>query len=122
MIHSTRSGATLLLGVLLAAAQSCGASGPWGQTPQPTGGLPQRFTVDPAQAPAPRARGCAVHLVDDRDGTRLELIRSTAVPPTPAGDVAIGDYRIEPQGRYGLGPTELIRLECPSGHPLGAVH
>jgi hypothetical protein len=79
-------------------------------------GLPGQFVADTAavgQGPV----GCRAHLVDPRDGTRLTLIRSTSRGP----DVYWGDYAVTPPARYGIGAGRLLRIECTTGHPLGAV-
>ena len=59
---------------------------------------------------APRP-GCATPMVDPRDRTQIRLIRSVA----PRGDYTV------PEGRYGVGPEELLRLDCTTGAPLGVV-
>jgi hypothetical protein len=83
---------------------------------------------------------CTVRLRDPRDSTtRLRLVRSQQVggdltPNTsrsPTRDVVPnlppthrdfrGDYAVEPPGRYGVGPGELLRLDCVSGRALGIV-
>jgi len=33
----------------------------------------------------------------------------------------IGDYAVEPPGRYGLDPQTLVRMDCAIGRPLGGV-
>jgi hypothetical protein len=65
-----------------------------------------------------------VHLIDPVAGTSLTLIRSTALHPSAAGvlTTAIGDYEVKPPGRYGLADKEFLRVECPSGRPVGAVN
>ena len=50
-------------------------------------------------------------LLDPRDGTRLELIRSAQ---------AQGDYKV-PEGKYGVGNDELLRIDSTTGRPLGIV-
>lgn len=108
---------------LLFLAGACGGNAVvWQQRPSPVQNLPARFNLDPDHPPAPGSKGCAAYLLDERDQTHLLLARSVAVPPTPERDVAVGDYRVVPSGRYGLGPTELLRVQCPSGRPQGAVH
>ncbi|MEO8029239.1 MAG: hypothetical protein ABI765_00250 [Gemmatimonadota bacterium] len=111
-------GFSLALGLVIA---GCGATAVWQQNPNPAQNLPNRFSIDPDRPPATGSKGCPVRLLDERDGTRLVLIRSVAVPPLSGGDMALGDYRIEPEGHYGLGPQELLRVQCPSRRPQGAV-
>ena len=123
MSRWTRAGGLSLCGVLLALGSSC-AGNSWDQAPRPVRDLPPEFQADAARAPAPGYRGCAVHLLDSLSGATLQLNRSTSVHPNAAGvgATAIGDYQVTPLGRYGLRANEYLRLECPSGRPLGAVH
>jgi hypothetical protein len=107
---------------LVLLASSCGGTGVWQQRPSPAQNLPKHFSIDPDRAPPAGSKGCPVHLIDERDNTRLVLVRSVATPPTGDGDVAVGDYRTEPQGNYGMAPGELLRIQCPSGRPQGAVN
>ncbi len=113
-----RRGISLTLGLLMT---GCGGTAVWQQHPNPAQNLPNRFSIDPDRPPATGSKGCPVRLLDERDGTHLILIRSVAVPPLSDGDLALGDYRIEPEGHYGLGPQELLRVQCPSRRPQGAV-
>jgi hypothetical protein len=112
--------------------------------------LPTLFLADTTASPRALSdvRACTVRLVDPRDGTRLTLVRSQevgannpagttpvaggqsgqsarpAATQPPAGREFRGDYRIEGGsggGRYGVGPGELLRLDCVSGRPLGIV-
>ena len=64
----------------------------------------------------PRESGaCRNPMVDPRDGTRLTLVQSQR-----GGSGQVGDYRV-PEGRYGVGTRELLRLDCGSGRPVGVV-
>jgi hypothetical protein len=110
-----------LLSVLLVGGGGCGASQAWDQTPVPVSGVPESFALDPARAPAPTDSGCAVHLQDQKAGAKLELVRSATIP-SGNGVTTLGDYRLEPPGSYGMAPSQLLRVECPSRRPLGAVH
>ncbi len=121
MTRASSPGLGVLLAVLLAGAQGCGATQAWNQTPAPVQGAPAQFALDSARAPAPGDLGCAVYIRDPGTGVHLELVRSTGVPG-PAGVTAVGDYRAEPAGSYGLAPSQLLRVECPTRRPLGAVH
>lgn len=56
-------------------------------------------------------RACNNPMLDPRDQTRLTLVRSAG---------GQGDYEV-PQGRYGVGSGELLRLECGSGRVIGVV-
>jgi len=111
-----------LLLLLLLPVGACGGTGVWQQRPSPAQNLPRNFSIDPDRAPPAGSKGCPVNMLDERDNTHLVLTRSVAIPPSGDGDVAIGDYRLEPEGNYGLAPGELLRIQCPSGRPLGAVH
>jgi hypothetical protein len=63
----------------------------------------------------PAVQECRTVMIDPRDNTRLRLIRSVQM----AGMVR-GDYEV-PDGRYGVGENELLRLDCESGQVLGIV-
>ena len=60
--------------------------------------------------PSP-GQGCRNPLVDPRDGTRIQLVRSSDNR---------GDYRV-PDDRYGVGVEELLRVECGTGIVVGIV-
>jgi len=55
--------------------------------------------------------GCRNPMVEPRDGTRLQLIRSAE---------GQGDYEAPP-GRYGVSERELLRLECDTGRVVGII-
>jgi hypothetical protein len=55
--------------------------------------------------------GCRSPMKDPRDGTVIVFLRSTTM---------VGDYHV-PSGRYGVGPDELLRIECNTGRVLGIV-
>ena len=55
--------------------------------------------------------GCRSPMKDPRDGTVITFLRSTTT---------IGDYHV-PSGRYGVGPDELLRIECNTGRVVGIV-
>ena len=106
----------------------------------PATGLPVAFTVVewPAAAagtapgttgttPGTRER-CAAVLRDPRDDTRLLLMRSQSTTgSSQRGDTmvttytATGDYAVSPAGRYGVAPTQWLRVECGSWRGLGIV-
>lgn len=74
-----------------------------------------RFEVtDPALRIPPAdtivGQGCRSQVVDPRDGTRLRMVR--------VGGDGLGDYDA-PEGRYGVGPKEVLRLDCNTGRVLG---
>ncbi|HWA17170.1 MAG TPA: hypothetical protein VG817_12095 [Gemmatimonadales bacterium] len=55
--------------------------------------------------------GCLSPLHDPRDGTKLILYRSYE---------GIGDYEV-PDGKYGVGRRELLRIDCNTGEVRGIV-
>ena len=74
---------------------------------------PEQFLVgshgsDETTEPAP-GEGCRNPMIDPRDATRLLLVRAQA---------GLGDYEV-PEGRYGVGKKELLRLECSTGRTTG---
>ncbi len=90
----------------------------WAATGRMLVDAPARFTIPDATglASAPTA-GCAPTLVDRRNGVSLTLVRSA-----PAGTaVPRGDYRASAPARYDIADGELLRVECPTGVPIGAV-
>ena len=110
--------AMLLVTVSGLALGGCAAPGTQGGRPRPLegAGAPERFEpVGPALRVAPAdtltGGGCLNPLIDPRSGDRLVLVRSTT---------GHGDYEVR-EGRYGVGPAELIRVECNTGRPLGVV-
>jgi len=104
----------------LLALVACGVSQPWDVTPRPARDLPEQFMIDTSTIPvtlAPEA-GCVTRLIDPRDGTRLTLVRSTRRTAKPE---FLGDYSVEPAGRYGIGANSLLRVDCMTGRGLGIV-
>ncbi|HET7039453.1 MAG TPA: hypothetical protein VFH97_06170 [Gemmatimonadales bacterium] len=114
----TRGRFAILLGLGLVTLGGCGVSRPWELVPQPVAGLPERF-VPPGPPSEPPPAGCRSRLLDPRGGAELFLIRSTTLRDAP-GQYR-GDYEVIPTGRYGIGADTLLRLECGTGRPLGAV-
>jgi hypothetical protein len=101
--------------LLVLATPGCGVhNDDWGAIPGPVPGLPDRFTPPPVPG-AESSTACLNPLTDPRDGTRLTLVRSRGVPPPP-----IGDYEVE-GGRYGVGPGELLRVNCATWEGVGRV-
>lgn len=56
--------------------------------------------------------GCRNPLIDPRNNARLYLVRSSTT--------GMGDYRV-PDGAYGVGKNELLRISCSSGKAIGIV-
>ena len=109
-----RSRSFLLLSLVVPLLSGCAASSfPADATARPVAGVPPLFQ-DPGEdvgRPAAGPEGCRSPLVDPRDGTRLKLVRSMG---------GRGDYEPE-ERRYGLSADELLRVDCASGRPVGAV-
>jgi hypothetical protein len=57
--------------------------------------------------------------MDPRDGTHLQLVWSDWV--RDHGSELLGDYRVDPSGRFGLGKDELLRLVCSTRTATGIV-
>jgi hypothetical protein len=55
--------------------------------------------------------GCRNPMVDPRDGAAVQLVRSSGTR---------ADYEV-PDGRYGVGRGELLRLACDTGRVIGVV-
>lgn len=100
----------------------------------PATGLPASFTPvewapPPAAAPGTaQPERCALVLRDERDGTRLQLMRSASTAGrSQRGDTTVttygatGDYAIAPTGRYGAKPGQWLRVECGTWRGLGLV-
>lgn len=77
--------------------------------------VPDHFLVgthgSDATAEPAAGEGCRNPMVDPRDGTRLTLVRSSANR---------GDYAV-PEGRYGVRPGDLLRLDCTTGRAVNVV-
>ncbi|HEX2800285.1 MAG TPA: hypothetical protein VHQ44_11525 [Thermoanaerobaculia bacterium] len=83
--------------------------------------LPDHFMVAVtgiAQAEEPKAgEGCRNPMVDPRNGTPLNLMRSKN---------GVGDYQVlgkeyELDSSYGVDPRHLLRIDCATGKALGIV-
>lgn len=114
---STSCKSILSTALLLAALLTgCATSNLGENTPlRPVQNAPDRFLVGSfggtsLEEPTP-GTGCRNPMVDPRDGTELQLVRSSE---------ELGDYEVS-QGRYGVGAGELIRLDCGTGDALGIV-
>lgn len=105
----------LVLGWLVVSAIGCATGGSSGsgsgdRAPSET---PDQFQVLDGGTPRPAraGEGCRNPMVDPRDQTRLELIRS---------DKGFGDYKVPP-GRYGVRAGFLLRLDCANGAAVAIV-
>jgi len=109
---------SILLAVLLLVATGCATTGPSGTTSaeRSANDTPRQFAVASSTSVTGMSddlpsEGCANPLIDPRDGTELRLKRSI---------MGKGDYDV-PDGKYGVGPNELLRVDCSSGQPLKIV-
>ncbi|HEX2167618.1 MAG TPA: hypothetical protein VHG09_10345 [Longimicrobiales bacterium] len=102
-------------GVALFAA-ACAVSSTFPTNPpilRPADDPPAQFLT--AEGAAGVENACRNPLIDPRDQTRLRLVRSGSV-----GGSHHGDYDV-PDGRYGTGPNELLRIDCGTGRAVGIV-
>lgn len=90
----------------------------WYLRPSHLDGLPERVVPDTAGGASldydPGT--CQKVFVDPRDGTRFLLQRDVMT-----GNGPLGDYAVEPPGRYGVSARMLVRMDCAIGRPLGGV-
>lgn len=73
--------------------------------------VPERFEA--ADGVIRTSNACVSPLSDPRDNTTIKLY-------TSFGDKEVGDYTV-PQGRYGVGEDELLRINCRTGEIIGIV-
>jgi len=114
--HSLRPapGAVLLL-VLAACGQS--NSGFPSPTPLRAGtDLPARFEPPPgfgrlSLTDTIPGNACLSPMHDPRNNTEIRMVRAAS---------GQADYKV-PDGRYGVGKHQLLRLDCNTGRPLGIV-
>jgi hypothetical protein len=117
LLSHRRSVALLLAALAPAWAFGCGASSPGDVgTIEPVPGAPPRFEPPPtwgrlSPGDTLPGSGCLSPMRDPRDGTEIRLIRS---------ERGVGVYRA-PAGVYGLTGTQLLRLNCNTGEPLGVA-
>lgn len=102
--------------VALAALAGCAVGGgTMSAVLRPAELTPPRFEPELAELRLPAdtiaGGGCRSPLHDPRDGTEIRFVRSAA---------GVGDYHV-PSGRYGVGPGELLRVECNTGRAIGIV-
>ncbi len=108
-IHLPRIAGFLSLAAL---AAGCASSGPSAAL-VPASDTPASFLAEEGGElrPARAGEGCRNPLVDPRTDLRLVLERSQA---------GHGDYSV-PEGRYGVGAGQLLRIECATGRAIGIV-
>lgn len=76
---------------------------------RPASDIPGQFTL---QSGALNSNAvCQGPLVDPRDKTLLQLVHA---------DRGEGNYQV-PDGKYGVGPGELLRVDCTTGRALGIL-
>lgn len=82
---------------------------------RPASNVPDHFLAgthgDTTTTEPMQGEGCRNPMVDPRTGTRVRLVRSKEDR---------GDYEV-PDGRYGVGEQDLLRLECGTGRVVGVV-
>lgn len=76
---------------------------------RPASDLPGQFTLQNGTVNSNAV--CQNPLVDPRDKTLLQLVQS---------DRGEGNYRV-PDGKYGVGAGELLRVDCTTGRALGIL-
>ena len=104
--------AILALGASAVLASCATASWPTSVDVSVLSNAPASFRAPGVQPGNATALGvCANPLEDPTDGTRITLVRSSG---------GFGDYAAQ-HGRYGLGPNQLLRVNCSNGQPVGAV-
>jgi hypothetical protein len=99
--------------LMLPACASSHANIPLDSAARSGAALPARFVFDASLVTdTTYLVGCRSPLMDPADGTRLVLVRS-------ARD-GRGDYEVPP-GHYGVGPNELLRINCRTDGIIGIV-
>ena len=117
-----RRGPTRLAVTLSLITIACGVGQPWDQAVRPASGLPDRFKPDSSFTQEAFSDSlCLVHVIDPRGDPRLLLVRSTLTDRSKTFPTALGDYKVQPPGGYGVDEHQLVRVECRTGHPLGIV-
>ena len=114
-----RTGKLLIVSAMLLLPGTAAAQGQnWYLRPTRIDSLPERVVPDTAAgAPLDYDPGtCQPLFIDPRNGTRFVLQRDFMT-----GNGPIGDYAIEPPGRYGVSAQTLVRMDCAIGRPLGGV-
>jgi hypothetical protein len=106
-------GTTILAAAAVSLAACASSTSSWAsREPRPAEDVPQFFATEDG---SPAVDSCRNPLVDPRDQTQIRLVRSVG-----GGGGHRGDYEV-PDGRYGVGENELLRIECSTGEPLGIV-
>ena len=115
----TTGGSRFVLAISLGLVSACGASSSSG-FPSAT---PVRATDVPVQFEPPSGFGrlsptdtisggaCLSPMRDPRSGVEIKMVRAAN---------GQADYKV-PDGHYGVGQHQLLRLDCNTGRPLGIV-
>jgi hypothetical protein len=96
----------------------CGSTSHANLVPQPVAGIPAEF-IGPSGVTEPVGATCRSPLRSPNGEVVLTLMRSGREQARPS--IGWGDYAVAPGGSYGLQPDQLLRVECGSGRPTGAV-
>lgn len=101
--------------ILIAACASASSGGMDAPILRQATDTPVRFRLDPSVGEQTGdtipGTGCRSPLIDPRSGVRITMVRSTM----PYADYAV------PDGRYEVGPDELLRVHCRTGETAGVV-
>lgn len=108
-----RAHAIIGLAVLTAATGCSTVSETLKTTPnrveRPATDTPDQFTLKDGNLPVNAV--CQDPLLDPRDKTEMRLVLA---------DRGEGNYQV-PAGKYGVGPGELLRIDCTTGRALGIL-
>ena len=91
---------------------SCGSmksSGTFGSIVRPAENTPETF-LTPAGVSLD-GNSCKSPMIDARDGTKIIMV---------SAEDGAGNYSV-PEGKYGVGKGELLRLDCATGKVLGII-
>ena len=109
MIRKTTSVLGLML---LSFSVSCGTVGNVSEKPilRPATGISVAFEAPPGMSLGDGT--CKSPMIDPVDGTEVRMQRSFSG--------GMGEYSV-PEGRYGVGKGELLRINCNTGEVVGIV-
>ena len=91
---------------------SCGSmksSGTFGSIIRPAENAPETFS--PPAGVFLDGNSCKSPMIDTRDGTKIIMV---------SAEDGTGNYSV-PEGKYGVGKGEFLRLDCSTGKVLGIV-
>jgi hypothetical protein len=109
-----RSRVSVLLAMVAVSCAHHASNMPPDSVARPAPGVPTRFLYDGSAFTSDSVdlHACRSPLLDPNDGVKVVLIR------TDKG--SRGDYEV-PSGRYGIGPNDLLRINCKTGGVIGIV-